>query len=133
MMSVLFKLTMLKDKQKKPEHQMMEMCQIMAKCYKESSETCQHDLRDSMKKKINACKLVKLIQKDFRDCFDSMKNSNCPEAFSDISLDNPLTCENVFGKQPCLKDEMIQYCSQETWEQFKKAAESIIGENVKCD
>lgn len=81
------------------------------------------------------CKAIVFLTEDFSNCFDKLheKNAECVQNWNplpnEIYLEDDKmkvekmkenACDTYFGKDDCVKKEIIERCGQEEWNTFRK-------------
>ncbi|CCD66864.2 UPF0376 protein C36C5.12 [Caenorhabditis elegans] len=95
------------------------------------------------------CEAVVYIHEDFSDCSDKLtaKKSVCFDNWDPIPDGIHLeedekkvekmkkeTCKRYFGKDDCMKKEIVETCSQKEWDKFREQFINLSSDLVsKCD
>ncbi|EGT30812.1 hypothetical protein CAEBREN_16049 [Caenorhabditis brenneri] len=94
------------------------------------------------------CDTIVYISTDFVQCSDKLEDnkSQCFEDWDPFPEDiaketdekkkeekRKLACKNFFGKDNCLKEEIVKSCSEEEWNGFKDHFISLSNITRQCD
>ncbi|CAL2043065.1 unnamed protein product [Caenorhabditis brenneri] len=122
-------------------------CDVIDDCYKKilyCDEFYEEKTVEAFDEVKPYCRTVNYVLNDFAACAEKIGNTNSTcyadwDPFLDYEdlLDEEKKeekCRNFFGKDQCLKKEILEHCSQEDWERFSDHFIALNNDVMKqCD
>uniref|UniRef100_A0A8R1HI85 DUF19 domain-containing protein n=1 Tax=Caenorhabditis japonica TaxID=281687 RepID=A0A8R1HI85_CAEJA len=146
----LDKLSHLSKENKESITEFKRTCDSLQSCF--DSVKCGHkeDEHRNVTEHMNTiCTTVVYMYDDFGECMEKLEanNSTCfqqwtplkklhkSEEIDDEKLETlkKEMCTNIFGKEKCMKKEIIDECGEEKWNGAKKHFVALLKTSVPCE